>query len=51
VDKRWAEELIAGADSLEDLERRAIGTADNKWRIVRMNGRALVDEARHMARI
>ena len=26
VDKRWAEELIAGAATLEDLERAAIGT-------------------------
>ena len=32
VDKRWAEELIAGAATLEDLERAAIGTADNRWR-------------------
>ena len=30
VDKRWAEEQIAGAATLEDLERAAIGTAD--WR-------------------
>ena len=51
VDKRWAEELIAGAATLEDLERAAIGTADNRWRIPRFNGRACVDEARHMARI
>ena len=29
VDKRWAEEMIAGAATLEDLERAAIGTADN----------------------
>ena len=35
VDKRWAEELIASAASLEDLERAAIGTADNRWRIPR----------------
>jgi len=26
VDKGWAEELIAGAATLEDLERAAIGT-------------------------
>ena len=32
MDKRWAEELIAGAATLEDLERAAIGTADNRWR-------------------
>ena len=51
VDKRWAEELIAGAATLEDLERAAIGTADNRWRIPRFNGRACVDEVRHMARI
>jgi hypothetical protein len=42
---------IAGCDSLEDLERAAIGTADNRWRIPRFNGRAVVDEARYMARI
>ena len=30
LDKRWAEELIAGASMLEDLERAAIGTADNR---------------------
>ena len=47
VDKRWAEELIAGAATLEDLERAAIGTADNRWRIPRFNGRACVN-ARHM---
>ena len=41
VDKRWAEELIAGAATLEDLERAAIGTADNRWRIPRFNGKAL----------
>ena len=35
VDKRWAEDLIAGAATLEDLERAAIGTADNRWRIPR----------------
>ena len=29
VDKRWAEELIAGAATLEDLERAAIGTAES----------------------
>jgi len=34
-DKRWAEGLIAGAATLEDLERAAIGTADNRWRIPR----------------
>ena len=51
VDKRWAEELIAGAATLEDLERAAIGTADNRWRIPRFNGRSCVDEARHMARL
>ena len=28
VDKRWAEGLIAGAATLQDLERAAIGTAD-----------------------
>jgi len=28
-----------------------IGTADNRWRIPRFNGRACVDEARHMAKI
>ncbi|MGB7805384.1 MAG: hypothetical protein WBM72_07260 [Actinomycetota bacterium] len=28
VDKRWAEELIAGAATLEDLERVLIGTTD-----------------------
>ena len=50
VDKRWAEELIAGAGSLEQLENAAIGTADNRWRILRMNGKALVREARDMAR-
>ncbi len=41
VDKRWAEELIAGAATLEDLERAVIGTADNRWRILRMNGKGL----------
>lgn len=51
VDKRWVEGLIAGAATLEDMERAAIGTADNRWRIPRFNGRAVVDEARHMARI
>jgi hypothetical protein len=51
VDKRWAEELIAGVATLEDLERAAIGTADNRWRIPRFNGPRIVDEARHMARI
>ena len=51
VDKRWAEELITGAATLEDLERAAIGTADNRWRIPRFNGRACVNEARHMARL
>ena len=51
VDKRWAEALIAGAATLEDLERAAIGTADNRWRIPRMNGKALVREAREMATI
>ena len=50
-DKRWAEELIAGAAILEDLERAAIGTADNRWRIPRFNGRACVKQARHMARL
>jgi hypothetical protein len=51
VDKRWAEELITGAATLEDLERAAIGTADNRRRIPRFNGRACVNEARHMARL
>ena len=51
MDKRWAEELIGGAATLEDLERAAIGTADNRWRFPRMNGPRIVDEARHMARI
>jgi hypothetical protein len=51
VDKRWAEELIAGAGSLEQLENSAIGTADNRWRILRMNGKALVRDARDMASI
>lgn len=51
VDKRWAEEMIAGAATLEDLERAAIGTADNRWRIPRFNASACVDEARHMARL
>ena len=51
VDKRWAEEMIAGAATLEDLERAAIGTADNRWRIPRMQRQALVQEARDMARI
>ena len=41
VDKRWAEAMIAGAATLEDLERAAIGTADNRWRIPRFNGRGL----------
>ena len=50
VDKRWTEELIAGAPTLEDLERAAIGTADNRWRIPRMNGKPLVPESREMAR-
>ena len=50
-DKRWAEGLIAGAATLEDLERAAIGTADNRWRIPRLKGGALVNEARHMAHI
>lgn len=40
VDKRWAEGLIAGAATLEDLERAAIGNADNRWRIPWFNGRA-----------
>ena len=51
VDKRWAEALIAGAATLEDLERAAIGTDDNRRRIPRFNGHACVDEARHIARI
>jgi hypothetical protein len=46
VDKRWAEGLIAGAATLDDLERAAIGTADSRWRIARFNGGAVVDEAR-----
>jgi hypothetical protein len=50
-DKPWAEELIAGTATLEDLERAAIGTAEYPWRIPRFNGRACVDEARHMARL
>jgi len=50
VDKRWAEALITGAGSLEQFENAAIGTADNPWRILRMNGKALVREARDMAR-
>jgi hypothetical protein len=33
VNKAWAEELIANAGTLEDLERAAVGTADNNWRI------------------
>ena len=40
-----------GAETLEDMERAVAGTADNRWRIPRFNGRACVDEARHMARI
>ncbi len=43
--------MIAGASTLEDLERAGIGTADNRWRIPKLNGRALVDEARSMAQI
>ena len=39
------------AVTLEDLERTAIGTADNRWCIPRFNGKALVREARDMARI
>jgi hypothetical protein len=42
---------IAGAATLEDMERAVAGTADNRWRIPRMNGPRIVDEARHMARI
>lgn len=37
-DRLEAEELIAVAGSLEQLENAAIGTADNRWRIPRMNG-------------
>ena len=50
VDKRWAEAMIAGAATLQDLDAPR-GTADDRWRIARFNGRAVVDEARHMARI
>ena len=48
VDKRWAEELIANADSLGQLENAAIGTADNRWRIPRMKG-ARARSTRHGA--
>ena len=34
VDKRWTEELIAGAETLEDMERAVAGTADTRWRIL-----------------
>jgi len=37
--------------TLQDMERAVAGTADNRWRIPRMNGRWIVDEARHTARI
>ena len=33
VDAAWAEEMIAGADTLDRLENATIGTADNRWRI------------------
>ena len=46
VDKRWAEELIAGAATLEELEGDAVGTAYNRWRIPRMNEPRIVDEPR-----
>jgi hypothetical protein len=51
VDAKWAEATIAQAETLEDMERAVAGTADNRWRIPRMNGPRIVDEARHMARI
>ena len=51
MDKRWTEELIAGAETLEDMERAVAGTADTRWRIPGHNGPRIVDEARHMARI
>ena len=38
VDGRWAEATIASAKTLEDMERAVAGTADNRWRIPRMNG-------------
>ena len=52
VDKRWAEELIAGAATLEDMERAVdrhrgqplAHPTDERPRVI-------VDEARHMARI
>ena len=51
LSKRWAESLIGGVDTSERLENAAIGTADNRWRLPRFNGRAIVDEARSMARL
>ena len=48
VDGKWAEATIAQAETLEDVERAVAGTADNRWRIPRMNGKALVREARTM---
>jgi hypothetical protein len=41
----------APADTIERLENAAIGTADNRWRLPRFNGRVIVEEARSMARI
>ena len=46
VDGKWAEATIAGAATLDDMERAVAGTADNRWRIPRMNGPRIVDEAR-----
>ena len=50
VDGKWAEATITAAETLEEMERAA-GTADNRWRIPRMNGPRIVDEARHMGRM
>ena len=52
LDREWhhPEPGSHGAE-LEDLERAATGTADNRWRIPRMNGPRIVYEARHMARL
>lgn len=50
VDGKWAEATIARANTIEDMEGDA-GTGDNRWRIRRMNGRRIVDEAQYMARL
>jgi hypothetical protein len=44
--KDMSQASIAGAETLEDVERPAPGTAGNRWRIPRTNDPRIVDEAR-----